>query len=73
VCCPFHAGGEERTPSLHVYPNDRGWACFGCGRGGTIVDFGAHLYGIEPRGGGFHELRRRLVSELVPALRRAAA
>ena len=28
VSCPFH---EDRTPSLHVYPQAaQGWACFGC-------------------------------------------
>lgn len=69
--CPFH---DDRTPSLQVYDDaERGWACFGCGRGGTIVDFGAALWGIEPRGAGYHEIRRRLEGELLPALRRAAA
>lgn len=71
--CPFHAGGEERTPSLHAYPTaEAGWTCFaGCG-GGSIVDFGALLYGIEPRGRGYHEIRRRLEADLLPALRMAA-
>lgn len=62
VACPFH---DDRSPSLHAYGADRGWACFGCGRGGTIIDFGAHLYGIEPRGAGFHEIRRRLAADLL--------
>jgi hypothetical protein len=68
ILCPFH---EERTPSLHCYerPED-GWSCFGCSRGGSIVDFGAALYGIEPRGASFHEIRRRLAADL---LGRAAA
>lgn len=35
VCCPFHAG--DRTASLKVY--GKSWYCFGCKRGGTIVDF----------------------------------
>lgn len=66
VTCPFHGGGRERTPSLHVYPDaDRGWVCFGCGRGGTIIDFGAGIYGIEPRGPGYHELVRRLLGDLL--------
>lgn len=29
--CPFHAGGNERTPSLKVYQGDRGCHCFSCG------------------------------------------
>jgi hypothetical protein len=66
--CPFHGGGEERTPSLHAYGN--GFFCFGCERGGSIIDFGALLYGLEPRGASFHDIRRRLAGEL---LARAAA
>jgi hypothetical protein len=63
IACPFHA---DRTPSLHVYEHpERGWCCFGCGIGGTIIDFGAHLFGIEPRGAGYHELRRRVAEQLL--------
>ena len=62
--CPFH---DDRTPSLHVYDDpDRGWACFGaCDRGGTIIDFGAALWEISPRGAGYHEVRRRLAGALL--------
>jgi hypothetical protein len=64
--CPFHAGGQEHTPSLHAYATpEEGWTCFaGCG-GGTIIDLGALLYGIEPRGAGYHEIRRRLLDALL--------
>jgi DNA primase len=34
--CPFHG---ERTGSLKVYTDGRGWHCYGCGRGGSVVDF----------------------------------
>jgi hypothetical protein len=59
VSCPFH--GEDRTPSLHVYadPAD-GWYCYGCGRGGSIFDLGAEVFGLSTRGRDFVELRRRL-------------
>jgi hypothetical protein len=74
VRCPFHARGEERTPSLHAYPDpDQGWFCWGCSRGGTIVDFGASLYEIEPRGRGYHDIRRRLAQDLLTHIRHAAA
>ncbi len=71
--CPFHAGGQERTPSLHAYPGDGGWACFGscpappgCRHlGGDIIAFGAALYGIEPRGSGYHEIRQRIAADLL--------
>ena len=36
MCCPFHG---EREPSLKVYPETGGWHCFGCGRGGSVIDF----------------------------------
>lgn len=63
VRCPLH---EDRTPSCKVYPDAaRGWHCFGCQRGGTIIDLGAGLYGIAPRGAGFLELRRRLADALL--------
>jgi hypothetical protein len=67
--CPL-PGHDERTPSFHAYATpEAGWYCYGCGRGGTIVDFGAHLYGIEPRGRGFHEVRRRLAADLLASVR----
>jgi RepB DNA-primase from phage plasmid/CHC2 zinc finger len=57
IACPFH---EDRNASLHVYPDGGGWYCFGCERGGTIIDFAAALWGVDPRGRGYQELRRRL-------------
>lgn len=36
MCCPFHG---EKAPSLKVYPKTGGWHCFGCGRGGSVIDF----------------------------------
>jgi len=71
LACPFH---NDRTPSLAVYDDPaRGWYCFGCEQGGDIYTFAGLLWGLERRGGDFHEIRRRLEAELVPALRRAAA
>ncbi len=60
VSCPFH---EDSRPSLQLYP-DGGFYCFGsgCRRGGTIYDFAGHLWGIDPRGEGFLEIRERLTS-----------
>jgi hypothetical protein len=58
VSCPFH---PDRTPSLHVYPEPtQGWACFGCGRGGTIYDLAAELWQLRTRGPEFLQLRNRL-------------
>jgi hypothetical protein len=62
--CPL-PGHEDRTPSFHVYGAERGWFCFGCARGGSIIDLGALVLGIEPRGPGYHEIRRRLLDALL--------
>lgn len=61
VLCPFH---PEVEPSLHCYAGDRGWYCYGCGRGGSIIDLGALILGIAPRGAGYWRIRERLESYL---------
>ena len=35
--CPFHAG--DRTPSLRIYGGNKGFYCFGCGAGSSVIDF----------------------------------
>ena len=37
--CPFHAGGHEKTPSFTVDPDQKLYYCFGCRKGGGIIDF----------------------------------
>lgn len=34
--CPFH---REKTPSLIINANKNIYKCFGCGRGGSPIDF----------------------------------
>lgn len=36
MVCPFHG---DRDASLKVYKGAKGWHCFGCGRGGSVIDF----------------------------------
>lgn len=59
VSCPFH---EDKHPSLHVYSTpERGWYCFGrCGRGGTIYDLAAPLFGYATTGSQFLQLQGEL-------------
>jgi len=58
VRCPFH---DDQTPSLHVFAEpERGWYCFGCGRGGSIYDLAALLWQRGTRGEEFLQMRREL-------------
>lgn len=34
ICCPFHG---EKTASLKLHKS--GWYCYGCGVGGSVIDF----------------------------------
>ncbi|MFI3141877.1 MAG: DNA primase [Clostridia bacterium] len=38
--CPFH---NERTPSFTVYPENQSYYCFGCGSGGTVINFAMNI------------------------------
>ena len=36
IRCPLHGDSD---PSLKLYDDDRGWYCFGCQKGGDVIDF----------------------------------
>lgn len=42
--CPFHS---ERTPSFTVSPNKKIYKCFGCGQGGTVINFLMEIEGLS--------------------------
>ena len=43
--CPFHQG--DNTGSLKVYDGDKGWHCFGCGAGTSVIDFVMKYFGLS--------------------------
>lgn len=43
--CPL-PDHEDSTPSFWVYPETRSWYCFGCRRGGDVIEY-AKLRGID--------------------------
>jgi hypothetical protein len=44
--CPVHG---DRDASLKIYDNDKGWYCFGCGKGGDVIAFAMHYFGLDFR------------------------
>lgn len=44
ISCPAHL---DKTPSLKIYTDDRGWYCFGCNQGGTVIDFYMHVCKVD--------------------------
>lgn len=44
ISCPFH---NEKTASLKLYPDGRGWYCYGCGKGGDVIDFVKYLFDLD--------------------------
>lgn len=47
INCPFHAG--DRDASLKVYKGKKGWHCFGCNKGGSVIDFVMEQEGCDFR------------------------
>lgn len=43
--CPFHSGGQERTPSFYFSEKTKQYHCFACNVHGELFDFIAQLEG----------------------------
>ena len=43
-CCPFH---REKTPSFHVSTDKQLYHCFGCGAGGSVIQFIMNAEGLD--------------------------
>lgn len=53
--CPFHS---DSKPSMHVYDGQKGWYCYVCNRGGSVIDFVMGLFGME-----FFDAMRKINSD----------
>lgn len=46
LCCPFH---EDKTPSCIITPKSNLFNCFGCGAGGSVIDWVMKTQGVSFR------------------------
>lgn len=53
--CPLHG---DKDASLKVYDNGRGWCCYGCHKGGDVINLAMALYDVR-----FNDAVRRLNDE----------
>lgn len=53
--CPLHG---DKDASLKVYGGERGWTCYGCHKGGDVINLAKEMYGI-----GLYEAIRRIDKE----------
>ena len=42
--CPLHG---DKDASLKVYDGGRGWVCYGCHKGGDVINLARELYGLS--------------------------
>src|SRR3712207_4238367 len=47
VCQCLLPDHDERTPSFTVYPETNSWYCYGCLRGGDVIELARYAWGYE--------------------------
>lgn len=47
VRCPWHSGGNEKTPSLFLNPTKNTFKCFGCDVGGSNIDLAMQALSLD--------------------------
>ena len=55
--CPFH---QDRHPSMKIYPDDKGFYCWVCQKGGDVIKFVAEVFGT-----GNEEACKRLIEDFL--------
>nr|MBC8228776.1 helix-turn-helix domain-containing protein [bacterium] len=43
--CPFH---NDTNPSFEVYPHTQSWFCYGCQKGGSLIDYVMYRDSVTP-------------------------
>jgi hypothetical protein len=46
--CPL-PDHDDRSPSFTVYPHSNTWFCYGCSRGGDVIELARYAWGYEKR------------------------
>jgi hypothetical protein len=59
--CVFH---QEKTPSLHFYPDSKRFHCYGCGVDGDMVEFVVEYQGFYLYSGAYFEGLKRFFQNL---------
>ena len=44
ILCPFH---NDSKPSMQIYAGNKGWFCFVCNEGGSVIDFVMKYFGLS--------------------------
>src|SRR2546426_6973473 len=71
--CPLpNHKGKRNSPSFSADLERGIFQCFGCGAKGNVLDFAAHMEGVDPKdGASFHTVAVKLQNQFCPELKGA--